>query len=163
MHLFDGVSGERGGQDEEDAPLVHAHSWSLTSLVLFGHVTNRSVRVVDDPVAPTHRVYEVMSSPDGTDEVRRTARLVRGEPDGFERSSIGDVYVVRPGEFHATVVSGGRPAATLVLGEKRSGHSDMALGPLSGKGRRSVREVCDRGETVVVVRAALRRIHEADG
>ncbi|WP_432159389.1 hypothetical protein [Streptomyces sp. NRRL F-5630] len=167
VHLFDGEDAEDGGDAEGAggpaggggrAPLVHAHSWSLISLVLFGQVTNRSVRVVDDPVAPTHRVYEVRSGPDGTDEVRRTARLVRGEPGGSERSARGDVYVVRPGEFHATVVGGGRPAATLVLGETLPGRSDMSLGPLDGEGYRSVREVCRREETVVAVRAALRRI-----
>ncbi|WP_431034791.1 hypothetical protein ACQYWQ_13500 [Streptomyces sp. P6-2-1] len=157
VHLFESEADEGGG-----GPLVHAHSWALISLVLFGRVTNRSVRVVDDPVAPTHRVYEVHSGPDGTDEVRRTGRLVRGEPDGFARSTSGDVYVVRPGEFHATVVSEGRSAATLVLGETLPGRRDMSLGPLYGEGHRSVREVCDRGETVSAVRAALRRIDEAD-
>ncbi|WP_129286645.1 hypothetical protein [Streptomyces sp. GZWMJZ-114] len=174
VHLFDGedVEEDAGGADIGDgtggrdagggpggrAPLVHAHSWSLVSLVLHGRVTNRSVRVVDDPVAPTHRVYEVRSGPDGTDEVRRTARLVRAEPGGSERSTSGDVYVVGPGEFHATVVGGGRPAATLVLGATLPGRSDMSLGPLRGEGHRSVREICDREETVVAVRAALRRI-----
>ncbi|MFD8726847.1 hypothetical protein [Streptomyces sp. NPDC059611] len=159
VHLFG--AGSEGG--EGDAPLVHAHSWSLVSLVLFGHVTNHSVRVVDDPVAPTHRVYEVRSGPDGTDEVRGTARFVRGVPDGFGHSTAGDVYVVRPGEFHATVVAGGRPAATLVLGETQPGSKDMSLGLLSGEDHRSVREICGREETAVAVRAALRRIDEADG
>ncbi|MFZ4279812.1 hypothetical protein [Streptomyces rhizosphaericola] len=154
-------SGGDGGRG--DAPLVHAHSWSLVSLVLFGRVTNHSVRVVDDPVAPTHRVYEVRSGPDGTDEVRGTTRFVRGIPDGSGHSTTGDVYVVRPGEFHATVVADGRPAATLVLGETQPGSKDMSLGRLSGEGHRSVREICGREETVVAVRAALRRIDEADG
>ncbi|NED83934.1 hypothetical protein G3I76_28050, partial [Streptomyces sp. SID11233] len=98
----------------------------------------------------------------GTDDVRPTARLVHAEPGGSERSVSGDVYVVRPGEFHATVVSGGRPAATLALGESLPGRSDMSLGPLSGEAHRSVREICDRGETVVAVRAALRRIDGPD-
>ncbi|MFJ9688269.1 hypothetical protein ACIRRX_21605 [Streptomyces bacillaris] len=166
VHLFgDGNGGDGSGGDggRGDAPLVHAHSWSLVSLVLFGRVTNHSVRVVDDPVAPTHRVYEVRSGPDGTDEVRGTPRFVRGIPDGSGHSTTGDVYVVRPGEFHATVVADGRPAATLVLGETQPGSKDMSLGLLSGEGHRSVREICGREETVVAVRAALRRIDEADG
>ncbi|MFD8061477.1 hypothetical protein ACFXA0_28545 [Streptomyces cyaneofuscatus] len=163
VHLFGAGTGGGGARGKGDAPLVHAHSWSLVSLVLFGQVTNHSVRVVDDPVAPTHRVYEVRSGPDGTDEVRRTARFVRGVPDGFGHSTTGDVYVVRPGEFHATVVADGRPAATLVLGETQPGSKDMSLGLLSGEGHRSVREICGTEETVVAVRAALRRIDATDG
>lgn len=162
VHLFDAANGVEGEGDEGRPPLVHAHSWSLISLVLFGRLTNHSVRLVDDPVAPTHRVYEVLSRLDGTDQVRRTARLVRGVPDGFGRNATGDVYVVGPGEFHATVVTGGRPAATLVLGEALPGSKDMSLGLLSGEEHSSVREVCGREETVVAVRAALRRIDEAD-
>jgi hypothetical protein len=162
VHLFESDSETEDDGEGLGSSLVHAHSWALISYVLYGRVTNRSVRVVDDPTAPTHRVYEVHSRPDGTDEVRRTGRLVRGEPDGFAHSASGDVYVVRPGEFHTTVVSGGRSAATLVLGETLPGRRDMSLGPLDGEGHRSVREVCGREETVVAVRAALRRIDEAD-
>ncbi|MFC4034431.1 hypothetical protein ACFO3J_23555 [Streptomyces polygonati] len=156
VHLFDGGSGP--GPE----PLVHAHSWALTSLVLHGRVTNLSVRVRDRPAAPTHRVFEVHSEPDGADEVRPTARLVHSEPLDLRRNGSGEVYTVQPGEFHATMVEGGRPAATLVLGRSLPGRTDLSLGPLHGGGHRSVRGACNRPETVSAVQTALRRINARD-
>ncbi len=156
VHLFDGGSGDR------PEPLVHAHSWTLTSLVLQGCVTNLSMGVLDRPADPTHRVFEVHSDPGGADEVRPTSRLVRSELRGARESGRGEVYTVQPGEFHATVVAESRSAATLVLGRTLPGRTDLSLGPLHGGGHHSVREVCDRRQTECAVRTALRRIDARD-
>ncbi|NLU72792.1 hypothetical protein HCC61_08910 [Streptomyces sp. HNM0575] len=169
VHLFDGVTAS--GQPAEAA--VHAHSWELLSHVLYGHVSNVPVRVADvaAPAAgpapapapasgPTHRVFEVHSAPDGTDELRPTERLVRSEPGPEQTSGGGETYVLGAGEFHSTVVREGEPAATLVLGRTLPGRTDLFLGPLEGGGHRTVRRLCGAEDTRRTVRAALRRVHE---
>ncbi|WP_333771084.1 hypothetical protein [Streptomyces sp. IBSBF 2435] len=157
VHLFDDDMAP--GPSES---LVHAHSWALTSLVLHGRVTNCSVDVIEGVASPTHRVFEVRSDPDGTDDVRPTARVVSSELRAAQTNHYGDVYMVRPGEFHTTTVPDGCFAATLVLGNVLPGGTDLALGPLHGDAVRSVRELCDRQQTVAAVRTALRRIDAQD-
>ncbi|SCK42055.1 hypothetical protein [Streptomyces sp. WMMB 322] len=168
VHLF-------GGEipaGEPAAAGVHAHSWELVSHVLYGHVSNVPVRVTD-PAAPapasgpdagpspgpTHRVFEVHSAPDGTDELRPTGRLVRSEPGPEQTSTGGETYTLAAGEFHSTVVRNGEPAATLVLGRTLPDRSDLFLGPLHGPGHRTVRRLCGEEDTRRTVRAALRRVH----
>ncbi|WP_314174395.1 hypothetical protein [Streptomyces winkii] len=158
VHLFDG--------DTPAGPAnagVHAHSWELLSYVLYGHVSNVPVRVADTLPAPapgpTHRVFEVHSAPDGTDELRPTGRLVRSEPGPEKTSGGGETYTLAAGEFHSTVVRHGEPAATLVLGRTLPGRTDLFLGPLHGGGHRTVRRLCGAEDTRRTVRAALRRVH----
>lgn len=160
VHLFDGGA---AAAEVPAASGVHAHSWELLSYVVYGHVSNVPVRV-DDPRpetsgAPTHRVFEVHSAPDGTDELRPTQRLVHSEPGPEHVSGGGETYTLPAGEFHSTVVRGGEPAATLVLGRTLPGRSDLFLGPLHGRGHRTVRRLCGAEDTRQTVRAALRRVH----
>ncbi|MEE1755005.1 hypothetical protein [Streptomyces sp. SP18CS02] len=151
---------EDPGADERSAvPPWHAHSWDLHSTVLYGEVGNVGVRVLDDPVAPTHRVFAVHSAPDGVDEIRPTGRLVRGEPGRMRVSPAGETYTLRAGEFHTTVVPPGRAAATLVRGRSLTGGRDLSLGPLDGPPRRTTRRLCGTEETMRAVRTALGRIH----
>jgi hypothetical protein len=167
VHLFDGEV--PAGQPASAG--VHSHSWELLSHVLYGHVSNVPVRVTDPAPAavggrdagpspgPTHRVFEVHSAPDGTDELRPTGRLVRSEPGPERVSAGGETYTLAAGEFHSTVVRNGEPAATLVLGRTLPGRRDLFLGPLHGPGRRTVRRLCGAEDTRRTVRAALRRVH----
>ncbi len=155
---------------------VHAHSWDLTSCVLYGEIGNRRVRVHEDPERPTHRLYEVRSGapplgPDPAeggpargdapvvDEIRPTPRLVSCAPGPEETSVAGGVYTLPAGEFHTTVVPPGTHAATLLLGRTVPGSADLTLGPLHGTVHRVVRQTCDAAETARTARTVLRRIN----
>lgn len=155
VHLF----GHEAGADAGTGAHMHAHSWELYSHVLYGRVANVPVRVRETADAPTHRVYEVHSAPDGVDELRPTARLVECAREPGETSGSGDSYTLPPGRFHSTVVAQDEPAATLVLGRSLPGHTDLVLGPVHGRGHRSVRRLCEAGHTERTVRTALRRVH----
>ncbi|MEK2472520.1 hypothetical protein ACH4YO_33650 [Streptomyces noursei] len=154
VHLF----GTGTTADPTAAPM-HAHSWELRSYVLYGRVGNLPVTVTDEARTPTHRIFEVFSAPSGVDELRPTARLVHCEPGPAASSGSGETYSLPAGEFHATVVTRGQPAATLVLGRSLPGHTDLSLGPLHGRGHRTVRRLCGAEQTERTVRTALRRIH----
>ncbi|MER6049567.1 hypothetical protein ABT168_19300 [Streptomyces sp. NPDC001793] len=154
VHLF----GTGVPADPTAAPM-HAHSWELRSYVLFGRVGNLPVTVTDETRTPTHRIFEVFSSPSGVDELRPTSRLVHCTPGPAASSGSGETYSLPAGEFHATVVARGQPAATLVLGRSLPGHTDLSLGPLHGRGHRTVRRLCGAEHTERTVRTALRRIH----
>lgn len=156
IHLF-----ESGTPTEPEAEPWHAHSWELRSYVLYGRVANLPVRVTEQPNAPTHRVYEVHSGAGGVDDIRPTGRLVHGEPGPEQASFQGDVYTLPAGRFHATVVAGEEPAATLVLGRTLPGHTDLSLGPLHGGGHRTVRRLCGAADTERSARRALGRIRDS--
>jgi hypothetical protein len=158
VHLFDDEAPDAGPPTDAG---MHAHSWELLSYVLYGHVSNVPVRIADPAPAPgpTHRVFEVHSTPDGTDELRPTERLVRSEPGPEHTSGSGETYTLAAGEFHSTVVRRGEPAATLVLGRTLPGRTDLFLGPVHGRGHRTVRRLCEAEDTRRTVRAALRRFH----
>ncbi|MFD0395537.1 hypothetical protein ACFQ3Z_39285 [Streptomyces nogalater] len=130
--------------------------------MLYGRLGNRRMRVCEETARPTHRVFEVHSGPLGVDELRPTARLVTCRP-GTEQTSVrGQTYALPAGIFHTTVVPGGRPTATLVLGRTLPGGADLSLGPLQAPAHRMVRHKCDAPQTARIARATLRRIHEAD-
>jgi hypothetical protein len=156
VHLF-----ETGLDPEPDAAPMHAHSWDLSSHVLYGQVANLLVRTTDGGAHPTHRVFEVRSDPDGIDEIRPTSLLVRSRPGPRRISSGGESYTLPAGEFHATLVTPDHPAATLVLGLAKPGGIDLSLGPLDGRAGRTVRRLCDQGQTAKTVRTALGRMAHA--
>ncbi|MFC5724001.1 hypothetical protein ACFP1Z_27925 [Streptomyces gamaensis] len=156
VHVFGGPG------DAAPAPLttspVHSHSWDLISCVLYGRVINLPVRVLDERERPTHRVYEVASSPSGVDEIRPTARLVRSENGPEQASVTGEIYSLPAGEFHTTVLPGGSASATLLLGRVRPGRRDLSLGPVDGVGHRVVRQTCDVAQSARTASTVLRRI-----
>ncbi|MFG2490773.1 hypothetical protein OHT20_38620 [Streptomyces caniferus] len=156
VHVFEPGTSDRV---ELTTSPVHCHSWELTSFVLYGEVGNLRSRVCQDPVQPTHRVFQVHSSPSGVDEIQPTSRLVRCEPGPEQTSARGQVYRLPAGAFHSTVVPSGSTAATLVLGRSLPRHSDLSLGPVDGTGHRVVRQTCDAAQTARTARSALRRIH----
>lgn len=156
VHLF-----ETGLDPEPDAAPMHAHSWDLSSHVLYGQVANLLVRTTGGGAHPTHRIFEIRSDPDGIDEIRPTSLLVRSRPGPRRTSSGGESYTLPAGEFHATVVTPGHPAATLVLGLARPGGMDLSLGPLDGRAGRTVRRLCDQEQTAKTVRTALGRMDDA--
>src|SRR5262249_20103081 len=107
---------------------VHAHSWDLTSYVLYGRVGNTLLHVVDDSAAGTHRVFEIHSHGD-IDEVRATARRVRYWTARHEAADPGGTYRLSAGRFHASIVEDGSEAATVALGQTRTA-LDLSLGQL---------------------------------
>ncbi|RLU79710.1 hypothetical protein CTZ27_36370 [Streptomyces griseocarneus] len=156
VHVF------RDGAREAAAALttspVHAHSWDLTSCVLYGQVVNVRVKVMEDQERPTHRVFEIVSDPAGVDELRPTPRLVGYETGSPQASAAGEIYTLPAGEFHTTMLSGGS-AATILLGCSRPGGRDLSLGPLDGAGHRVVRQQCDAEQSARTAGSVLRRIH----
>ncbi|MER5638020.1 hypothetical protein ABT095_13805 [Kitasatospora sp. NPDC002227] len=138
---------------------IHCHSWELKSSVLYGRVGNLRGGVREDQARPTHRAFRVHSS-DGTDDIRPTARLVRWVPLGERSIGRGETYTVAAGEFHATVLPGGAPAATVVLGRSVPGLPDIVLGPLDGVARQETRRQCGAARTARIAEAAARRLGE---
>ncbi|CAM5656461.1 hypothetical protein GCM10010329_11880 [Streptomyces spiroverticillatus] len=153
VHLF-----EEGAGPEPGISPLHSHSWDLHSHVLYGQVANLLVHTEDGGDRPTHRVFEVRSDPDGTDEILPTDEVVRSAPGPRRVSSGGESYTLSAGRFHATVVEDGQPAATLVLGLVRPGRLDRSLGPLDGRATRSSRRLCDARQTARTVSTALGRM-----
>lgn len=169
VHVFDDAPAGPPRARPTTSP-VHAHSWDLTSCVLYGQVGNLRFRVRDDPERPTHRLFEVRSTasvahPAGgagdapaVDEIRPTPRLVSAAPGPEETGVAGGIYRLPAGEFHTTVVPPGTAAATLLLGRSLPGRRDLTLGPVHGPAHRVVRQSCDAAQTVRAARTVLRRI-----
>jgi hypothetical protein len=130
---------------------VHAHSWDLTSYVLYGTLRNQRLRVADAPGSATHRVFEVRSRGD-MDELHATSRLVSYQPEADDVHGAGSVYFLPTGEFHATVVPSEQDVATVVLGRGRPQAADLSLGPMDTRSHTLTRSRCGAMETA---RAAL--------
>jgi hypothetical protein len=114
---------------------VHSHSWQLTSLVLFGQLQNDEVTVVDVPGAelaqdatlPIYRVLEIHSH-GSVDVLLPTGRLVTSWRERATLTSVGDVYRLPAGAFHATRVDPSAEAVTIALGKTIHGAANHALG-----------------------------------
>lgn len=142
---------------------MHAHSWDLVSFVLYGDVHNETITVTDEAEAPTHRVFDVHSGPDG-DLVRRGTRLVRCRQRLVEQHGQGDVYTLSAGLFHTTTVRG--DAATVAIGRDLPGGLDQSLGPPDTADHRMRRQLYDPVDTrtaAAAVRAQLVAAHSATG
>jgi hypothetical protein len=135
--------------------MIHAHSWDLTSYVLYGSVRNEVIDITDASDDAAYRVFEVRSGGD-VDEMRETPRLVRCEVRTTELSHRGDVYSLTAGVFHATVVQG--ETATVALGSSRPGTMDLSLGGIDGKTHRVQRQRCDHDEAAQVVRVVTEQL-----
>jgi hypothetical protein len=132
---------------------THCHSWELLSWVLVGELRNQTLRVTDDTGAPTHRVFEVHSGPDG-DEIRTTSRLVRVEITADTTHGAGESYRLPAGIFHETIIpdSAGL-VATIALGRVMAGAVDLSLGGIHTTGHQVRRTVRDTAVTVQAVEA----------
>jgi hypothetical protein len=138
---------------------VHAHSWDLTSYVLYGTLRNQRIRVLDAPESATHRVFEVRSRGD-VDELHATGRLVTCQPETDSEYATGSVYALAAGEFHATV-PGGQDVATVVLSRSRAGAADRALGPVDAGSHTLTRSRCDTAQTTRAARLIADRLAAA--
>lgn len=143
---------------------VHSHSWDLMSFVLYGRVRNTLLDVADDPVAATHRIFEIHSRGD-VDEIRSTARCVRSLTARQYAAGPGGTYQVPIGRFHASAVDRGSEAATVVLGHSRPTATDLSLGPLDAPSHRVRRQRCGTRETAEAAKMVLHRLAagEPDG
>src|SRR5262249_7574612 len=130
--------------EEPTTSKTHAHSWDLTSFVLYGMLGNELVGVTDVRDRATHRVFEVNTRA-GYDEIRRTSRLVRRWPGRSEAHCTGGVYTLPAGVFHETVAEG--DVATVALGRGRPGAVDLTLGTIGTETHRITRRLCGPEET----------------
>jgi hypothetical protein len=149
-----------GGDTDLTTEAIHAHSWDLLSFVLYGTLRNESVSVVDDLVAPTHRVFEVHSGAGGRDEIYRTGRTVHIGARESTRNAAGSRYRVHSGEFHASELVAAE-VATLVFGRTLPGAVDLTLAPLDVTDHATQRRTCDAIETRRTARAVLDRLGAA--
>ncbi len=141
-------------EDETSSPVIHAHSWDLSSYVVRGTALNQMVDIRDEAERPEYRLYAV-TSVGTTDEVRPTGRHVTHTPGTWQEIRAGQIYRMAAGLFHR---SGHRGlTATLVLGEQHEGVDNLVLGPLDGSPRpEAPRETC----APEVARALLKRVVE---
>jgi hypothetical protein len=134
---------------------THAHSWDLTSFLLYGTLRNELIAVTDVHDGATHRVFEVSTRPEG-DEMRRTPRLVRRQIGTSELHRTGEVYTLPAGVFHETVTYG--EVATVALGCGRPGALDLTLGAIDTPTHRIIRRLCDRDETAHAAAVVAERL-----
>lgn len=135
---------------------MHAHSWDLTSYVLYGRVRNQIIEVTDTgadaPAGPTHRVFEIHTDP-VVDVVRRTERLVRCRPGPLDQHDRAAIYTLPSGVFHTSLVDG--PTATVALGRDRPGTHDLSLGGVHTTDHRVRRAHCAADQTIAAARTVL--------
>ncbi|GAA5053966.1 hypothetical protein [Nocardia callitridis] len=150
-----------GVRADSTTSAMHAHSWDLLSIVLYGTVGNQILDVddADDDTAfaPTHRLFEVHSGSEG-DLVRATPRAVGYRTRSTEHFRAGQVYTLRNGAFHRSDVRG--EAATVVLGTDRVGTADLSLGTFGTGDHRVRRTPCTRSETRGAARTVLTHLSE---
>ncbi|MFI7665164.1 hypothetical protein [Nocardia sp. NPDC049526] len=135
---------------------MHAHSWDLLSVVLYGEVGNEILEVESSADRATHRIFEIHSGADG-DVVRATERLVRYRIRSSEHFRVGEVYTLPHGVFHLSDVRG--EAATVVLGEVRRGQPDRSLGTLATADHWVRRTGCTPSETRRAAQTVLDQLY----
>lgn len=139
---------------------MHAHSWDLTSYVLYGSLRNQRIGVADASPSPTHRVFEVRSRGD-LDELRATARLVSCRAESDQGYGAGSVYDLPVGEFHATITPAAQDVATVVLSRNQAKAADLALGPVDMQSHTLTRSRCDAGQTAGAAQRIVDRLAAA--
>ncbi|MBO4274443.1 hypothetical protein [Microbispora sp. H10670] len=136
---------------------IHCHSWDLISHVLYGQVRNVHAALTDTAESPTHRVFEVVSTPEG-DVLRPTGRTVRYAPGRADLFGAGDTYTLVAGAFHSSVIPEDGEAATVALGRVRPERGDLSLGPLATPLHHVRRERLDAAETARAAELARRSL-----
>ncbi|WP_248964924.1 hypothetical protein [Sphaerisporangium perillae] len=136
---------------------IHCHSWDLISYVLYGQVRNELAAVADSGARATHQVFEVVSEGD-VDSIRPTGRIVTYTPGASAVYGAGQVYTLRAGVFHRSVIPEGTDTATIALGSGRKGTADLSLGPVGTRSHRVVRRHCDDEETARAARLAAEHL-----
>ncbi|NRQ34336.1 hypothetical protein HII36_21130 [Nonomuraea sp. NN258] len=142
---------------ESTTSQIHCHSWDLVSHVLYGQVRNVHALVTDTGSNATHRVFEVVSTPDG-DRISPTGRTVRHATGLVEVFGPGDTYRLPADRFHSSMVPEGGETATIALGRGRPGSRDLSLGPLGAGAHHVSRQPLDAEETALAVRLIADRL-----
>ncbi|WP_084956480.1 hypothetical protein [Thermoactinospora rubra] len=146
LHLWSGALAAASATTSQ----IHCHSWDLVSHVLYGQMRNVHVTVEDAGADATHRVFEVVSGPDG-DLIEPTPRTVRHRTGLVEVFGPGDTYTLAAGRFHSSVVAEDGEAATVAYGSGTPGGRDLSLGPLEVGRHRVARQPLTAEETALAV------------
>ncbi|WP_248811479.1 hypothetical protein [Frankia sp. AgPm24] len=139
----------------------HCHSWDLYSLVLDGTVQNHHLDLAAVETGPTYRVFEIHSTND-IDQIRPTSDLVSVRTRRTWVNRTRDIYHLRAGVFHHTVVPEGE-ACTLTVGLGRSRGTDLSLGPPGLGSQQCRRRYCEPEESNRLARQASRHLRRAAG
>lgn len=96
-------------------PPVHEHEWHLAGLVIAGTYLDEL-----HDVTPTHgpadaEVYEIESTPAGTDRFQPTGQPVKVRRRGVRPYHRGEIHFIEAGAFHASPIPETSFAATLAL------------------------------------------------
>jgi hypothetical protein len=135
---------------------VHAHSWDLESLVLYGALGNAVFDLTPDSVAGTHQLLEVVSGSAG-DEILPTGRQVACTEVARNLVTCGEVYRLPTGVFHETFLAADTEVATLVLAHTRD-LPDRVLGPIDVRAHVVAREQCTGDDTRAVAQMVRGRL-----
>lgn len=108
---------------------VHAHPYPLRSLVLSGAVHQITYHVDSALDAPTHRIYHVGYSTDGSTR-RPTDHLVTAVPANNYICSAYSHYDIPTSEYHQTAPHAS-PGITLVITGYQDGSPARVLGDIS--------------------------------
>lgn len=164
LHIWD-PHGDTGAAPDLTTSEVHAHSWDLLSLVLYGTVRNTVFDAAPaDPTEPhtpsdhsqpygrTHRLCEVDSA-GGTDRIRVTDQFVQLRTRCSELHRTGSVYALPAGVFHTSVVRD--VAATVALGHEVPEAVDLSIAPVHTRTHDVHRTACSAAEAEDTARQAV--------
>lgn len=150
LHIW---PGRADGSGREAGGTIHAHSWTMTSLVLVGEVVNERIDVRADG-CPTHQILRV-SRVGKIDALVPTGRRVAARIAARERLAESGRCTLAAGEFHRTTLPVAHRPVTLVLGEHRPRIRDYVLSGLRAKGHMAVRRACRSDDFRTAAAAAL--------
>jgi hypothetical protein len=135
---------------------IHDHTWSLTSYVICGSITNSIYSVHTASKMPTHRIYEVKY--DGRiNYLESTDVLITYKTEEEEVLTRGDIYTIQPRVFHSSDSDLAIVGATLVLSEKTGEKNPRVIGILEGNKTYTMeRYLCNEN----VLRAQVNKVLE---
>lgn len=143
---------------------IHAHSWKLTSYVLYGELTNERLLISkvtnnagDQSTEQVYRLLEVRSRGD-IDELRPTSHLVRCTNKWVHRYVANSIYTVPAGAFHVTACESNVKAATVALGHMVPGVADLSLADRNAGSHRVVRRKLNQQDTADAARIVIEMI-----
>ena len=126
LHIWDSAAREA----QQPGWLIHTHTFSLTSVVLAGSLTNHSYTWTEGVLPPKSRLYQI--GYDGiSSQLRATGKFGTVQQVSAEDIAAVGFYSVSRGSFHTTVVAEGIFTATVALAVKGSG-APMVVGSIDG-------------------------------
>jgi len=143
---------------------IHAHSWQLSSYVLYGEVTNERILIGEANSVPEHlsnertyRLLEVHSHGD-IDELWPTAQLVRCTNRSAQHYVAGNSYSMPAGAFHTTTLKSNAEAATVALGHMVPGAANLSLANPDVGPHWITRRRLNHQDTVLAARMIIERL-----